>query len=151
MSSFGFSEQNIKDIANDILTERTSSLQSEVRHCISCDEKTQDMAAPFSALLYCFSVIDLLGSLYTGKFDKRNDTQNAKRYMQDLMHYTDLQILLLQEIFRHKLVHTAQPKWLYEKGEEIYTWECYANNRAKHLEHIVVDKGAHANNFSVSI
>ena len=151
VSITGLAKQDIKDIAKSILTERTLSLQNEVRHCISRDEKTQDIAAPFSALLYCFATIDLLGSLYMGKFDEHNDTQNSQIYMKDLMNYTDFQISLLQQIFRHKLVHAAEPKWLYEKNDEVYSWTCYANHRGKHLECIVLDKEAHANNFSISI
>jgi len=150
VSITGLAKQDIKDIAESILVERSSSLQKEVRHCISRYEKTQEMAAPFSALLYCFSTIDLLGSLYAGKFNKGN-TKTTKIYMKDLIHYTDFQILLLQEIFRHKLVHTAEPKWLYEKNGECYTWSCYADKRSEHLKCIVVDKEARANNFSISI
>src|SRR3989344_4840819 len=71
--------------------------------------------------------------------------------MKDLMHYTDFQILLLQDIFRHKLVHTTEPKWLYEKDGEFYSWSCYPNYRAKHLECLMLDNEAHANNFSISI
>ena len=67
------------------------------------------------------------------------------------MFYSDLQIILLQKIFRHKLVHAAEPKWLCKNKDEIYTWSCYPNYREKHLKCTVLDKEAHANNFSISI
>lgn len=144
-------ERDTVEMGKDLLTERIESLQNEVRHCIHRDAKTQDVQAPFSALLYCFSTIDLLGSLYTGKFDERKDTENAKIYMREIMFYSDFQIVLLQHIFRHKLVHAAEPKWLYEYNDEFYSWSCYPNYRAKHLELVVLDKEARANNFSISI
>lgn len=145
------SESDLEELAKGILKERTDSLQNEVRHCILRDKKTREAPAPFSALLYCFSTVDLFGSLYTGRFDEHSDTQNAKVYMKDLMFYTDLQITLLQQIFRHKLVHAAEPKWLYEDNGEFYSWGCYTNYRAGHLRHRILDRDAHANDFSISI
>jgi len=144
-------KQDIKEIGESILMDRIESLKNEARHCIYLNEETKEMMAPFSALLYCFSTIDLLGSLYTGKFNEREDTKNVKLYMKEMMSYSDLQITLLQNIFRHKLVHSAEPKWLHKNNDEIYTWSCYRDNRKKHLECIELDKEAHANNFSISI
>ena len=145
------SEKDVEDIAKGILTERVETLKNEVRHCILLSGETSKISAPFSALLYCFSSIDLLGSLYTGKFDERSDTENAKLYMRDLMCYSDLSIALIQKIFRHKLVHTAEPKWFYKHDDDTYIWSCYSNNRTQHLECQVLDSRARANNFSISI
>jgi hypothetical protein len=70
------------------LNERLDSLEKYARICI---EKT----CPFPALLYCFSTIDLLGSLYEGEatgnariYGKRaSPTGKAEKYMIDIMKY----------------------------------------------------------------
>jgi hypothetical protein len=74
---------------------------------------------PFPALLYCFSTIDLLGSLYEG--DATGNTRRygqqvgttikARKYMVDLIGYPEFETNLLQDQFRHKLVHLAQPQY----------------------------------------
>jgi len=72
---------------------------------------------PFPALLYCFSTIDLLGSLYEG--DATGNTRRygqqvgttKRKYMVDLIGYPEFGTNLLQDQFRHKLVHLAQPQY----------------------------------------
>ena len=71
--------------------------------------------------------------------------------MKNIMCYSDFQVELLQNMFRHKLVHTAEPISLYKKKGEVYSWSCYSNNREKHLKCTMLDRDAHANNFSISI
>lgn len=119
-------------IANKILKERIDSLLKDVRHCLFYN--TPDAPAPFPAILYCFSVIDLLGSFVSGKFDEKSDTQNAKEYMRRFMCYSDLQVELLQKIFRHKLVHSGQPKPIYKAEDgKLYFWRYIHNSRQDHL------------------
>ena len=83
-----------------------SSLKSDVNHCV----KTKPYA-PYPALIYCFSNVDLLGALYAGKAGKNANTttQQSKNYMKRFMGYSELQSTLLQCIFRHKLIHVAEP------------------------------------------
>lgn len=118
----------------DLLKERCDSLLKDVRHCVAYPNSTPDWPAPFPALLYCFSTIDLLGSLYTGQFDAGEDTKNAKKYMKDFMNYGELQIELIQQIYRHKLVHTGMPKSVYSKKGIDYYWEYIRSDRNKHLK-----------------
>lgn len=82
------------------------SLENDVRHCL------QEPYAPFPALLYRFSTtIDLLGALYAGDATKNAaTTRQSADYMQRFMNYTEEQSHLLQSLFRHKIVHLAQPK-----------------------------------------
>jgi hypothetical protein len=92
------------------LSERVNSLKRDVQICIK-------ETLPFSALLYCFATVDLLGSLYVGDAtgDTRtygNDvgtTSKARKYMTDIMKYPEYESTLLQNQFRHKIVHLAQP------------------------------------------
>jgi len=65
---------------------------------------------PHVLRIYCFSNIDLLGALYAGKAIRdTNTTQQPKNYMKLFMGYSELQSNLLQCIFRHKLIHVAEP------------------------------------------
>lgn len=137
-------------VANKILKERVDSLLKDVRHCLFYE--TPDAPAPFPAILYCFSVIDLLGSFVSGKFDEKSDTQNAREYMQKFMYYSNLQIDLLREIFRHKLVHSGQPKPIY-KGQDgkLYFWRYIHNSRQDHLNIEQLDQDNKKYRFTLSI
>ena len=53
-----FSDINeLKNVAKSFLTERTNALYKDVVHCLT------PPFAPFPAIVYCFSTIDLLGAL----------------------------------------------------------------------------------------
>src|SRR5215217_3637812 len=103
--------------------DRINSLEKDVKYCL-IETNFPIKYAPFPALLYCFSTIDLLGSLFEGDASGTADTtNNSKRYMKFFMNYTKEQSDLLIDIFRHKLVHLAQPKFVYtdNKGKK-FTW-----------------------------
>lgn len=90
------------------LADRTTSLLLDVGHCLRVTPA--GACAPFPALLYCFATIDLCGALYAGDAGRwARTTPNAARYMREIMGYTDEQVTVLQRLFRHKLVHLAQP------------------------------------------
>ncbi len=159
--------------ARQLLKERTDSLESDVRYCVLLNRGTQDWPAPFPALLYCFSTIDLLGALYggnaTGKEDKRDKKAEYRvstlslNYMSNVMRYPREKAFLLQEIFRHKIVHLAQPnpkmmidnsiitkRHLNSRVEEgSYTWAYEHNKRSIHLK--VEEEKPKEFRFSVSI
>ena len=86
MTRFANSQDLLKH-AKDFVEKRISSLKNDVNHCV----KTEPYA-PYPALIYCFSNIDLLGSLYAGKAGKdANTTQQSKNYMKHFMGYSELQ------------------------------------------------------------
>ena len=104
--------------ARNFLKERTDSLKKDCEHCLF-----KEHPAPFPALLYCFATIDLLGALYVG--DAKNDASTTKQsldYMTGIMKYPELQAKLLQKVFRHKLVHLAQPKSITEFDGKKYIY-----------------------------
>lgn len=136
--------------ANKILKDRVGSLLKDVKHCLFYE--TPDSPAPFPAILYCFSVIDLLGCFITGKFDERSDTENAKQYFKKYLYYGDLEIELLQKIFRHKLVHSGQPKPIYKSSDgKLYLWRYIHNSRQDHLNIDVIDEHKKLYSFTLSI
>ena len=72
--------------------------------------------ASVPAMLYCFSTLDLLGSLYCGEAHKKSkNKENSVKYMKDVMGYTADECGLLMEIFRHKIVHLAGPNSVYDR------------------------------------
>jgi hypothetical protein len=136
MSCFSEQKELIK-FARDFVKDRIDSLEKDVKYCLQEPHDLSSAAfAPFPALLYCFSTIDLLGSLYAGDASRSADTvNNSKKYAQHFMNYTEEQIHFTIQIFRHKLVHLAQPKFVYQdrsKHRHI-TWAYFHDDREKHL------------------
>jgi hypothetical protein len=123
--------------ARNFVTERIDSLQKDTIHCL------QQPFAPMPAILYCLSTIDLLGALCTGKVLSRDPTTGkrinidttgySKDYMRSFMGYTEQQSDLIIEIFRHKLVHIAQPRPVYRYNNKIVAWQYVHENTPKHL------------------
>ncbi|MGH9975259.1 MAG: hypothetical protein ACRD8Z_05410, partial [Nitrososphaeraceae archaeon] len=115
--------------ARSFVRNRIASLEKDVNHCL------QSPYAPFPAMLYCFSTIDLLGALYSGQAGKNTFTSNnSKKYMQEFMNYTSEQASFLTEIFRHKLVHLAQPRAIILDGDgSRVSWQYFHDNSEKHL------------------
>ncbi len=118
MSNFSDDEQQILQHAQRSLEERCQSLDRDVRVCLA-----NGGHAAFPAMLYCFATVDLLGALAAGSAESGNTSKNSAKYMNAYMHYTDIQVNLVQQIFRHKLVHLAGPKPLHKEGDgKIVGW-----------------------------
>jgi hypothetical protein len=119
-----------------IIEERLTSLQKDVKACLESD-------CAFPALLYCFSAIDLLGALNSGYAMESSKTkENFKGYVTRFMRngstvsrerYSTLQVDLLQGIFRHKIVHLAQPKLVVKKDSMLIAWRYEYPNTSNHL------------------
>jgi hypothetical protein len=122
--------QDLITHAKRFVNTRMDSLEKDVNHCV----KTEPYA-PFPALIYCFSNVDLLGSLYAGRADKNaHTTQQSKNYMKDFMGYDEDQSTLLQCIFRHKLVHLAEPLLsVIEYKSRRIAWTYNHYNMVNHL------------------
>jgi hypothetical protein len=116
-----------------IINDRINSLENDVERCLPVDKKEAAEYAPFPALMYCFSIIDLLGSLYAGDARSGNTTHNSARYMEDYMKYPKDKLRLLQKIYRHKIVYLSQPKYAMEYNNQTIGWRHDEDNRSKHL------------------
>jgi len=117
--------------ARRTVLQKIESLENDMRRCISPDGPYQP--APFAALPYCFSVIDLLGAFVAGNAKPGRSAEQAREYMQRFMGYTEEQACLLQMVFRHKLVHLAEPRPIMENKSRRISWQEWHNNRQKHL------------------
>lgn len=128
-----FSQQSdLIQFAREFVLERIRCLENDAKLCLSSGGQLLE-PAPFPALLYCFSVIDLLGALLAGNAKPGQTAEQAKEYMQRFMNYTQDQAELLQRVFRHKLVHLAQPAPITKNKSRIISWEATHDYRARHL------------------
>ncbi|MCU7871921.1 MAG: hypothetical protein KZQ91_04155 [Candidatus Thiodiazotropha sp. (ex Lucinoma borealis)] len=125
-----FTEKNeLIYFANMFVTTRVEALEKDVAHCM-CEPY-----APFPAIVYCFSTVDLLGALSAGDASNNAPTsQQSIDYMRRFMHYTDEQTKLLMKIFRHKIVHLAQPKTVSEYNGKKVAWRYWHDNAEHHLK-----------------
>jgi hypothetical protein len=117
-----------------ILKERLPSLKKDVEACLKEE-------CAFPALLYCFANIDLLGALYKGYATNTSQTRgNFNEYVCRFMRnggqhsYTRDQAELLQDIFRHKIVHLAQPKLIINRKPRKIGWVYVQPDTSDHLE-----------------
>ena len=123
--------------ARTFLDERLESLQRDVALCLSGTH------APFPALLYFFSTVDMLGALMAGNASRSAPTpKQSKEYMRRFMYYSADQCDLLLVIFRHKIVHLAQPSPIVEHNGRRLSWGCWHDDRAHHLQLISLPPGA---------
>jgi len=72
-----------------IVEDRLASLKNDVNQCLPPYGHKAELAgyALTPALMYCFSTIDLLGSLYYGNARSQNTSENSRNYMQKLMDF----------------------------------------------------------------
>lgn len=120
--------------ARSFLTERTDSLWHDFQVC------TVNATAAFPAILYTFATIDLLGALLGGNGKSaKGTTDRAKAYMMRFMHYSDDQCTLLMDLFRHKIVHLAQPRAVIAFKNTRTSWHYWHDDSAHHLKLAPVD------------
>jgi hypothetical protein len=133
-----FPDKNeLKRFARNFIKERIDSLQKDVMHCL------QPPYAPFPTVLYCLATIDLFGGLLVGQVLDINpitkkrihiDTAgNLKSYMELFMGYTAQQSELIIRIFRHKMVHLAQPRPIFSHNNKVVAWRYVHENTPDHL------------------
>jgi hypothetical protein len=129
MTAFADNNELIQ-FARTFLRDRTESLQRDALAC------THGATAAFPAILYCFSTVDLLGALLGGDAkSSKGMTDRAKAYARRFMHYSEDQCSLLWDVFRHKIVHLAQPNPVVKdsKGKKT-TWGYWHDDLAHHLK-----------------
>jgi hypothetical protein len=125
-----FTEQNeLIRFAKEFVATRIEALEKDVAHCL------REPYAPLPAIVYCFATVDLLGALCAGDASRKAPTsQQSTDYMRRFMHYTDEQAKLLMVIFRHKIVHLAQPKAVSEYNSKKVAWKYWHDNAERHLK-----------------
>jgi hypothetical protein len=123
-----------------IVSDRLNSLENDVARCLPQKKINNEEPdpAPFPALMYCFSIIDLLGALYAGNARSRKTIENARKCIESFLKYP--QDKLLWQIYRHKLVHLSQPKYAMLHEQKILGWRHNENERYNHLKIVFEEK-----------
>jgi hypothetical protein len=125
-------EKELLHFATDFITGRIKLLEKSVKRCL--DAPYSDTSPdPFPALLYCFSIVDLLGALLAGNASGTCTTRQSRDYMTQLMGYTEEQARLLQALYRHKLVHLGQPPPVIEDHHRRISWYIVHTQPMGHL------------------
>jgi hypothetical protein len=126
--------------ARGFVGNRVNSLESDAKHCLPRDPHDERIA-PFPILLYCFATIDLLGALMSGRADRKAPTpEQSIQYMTSYMGYTNENVKILLDLFRHKLVHLAQPNPIIRRDSEVITWKYFHSNSQFHLKKLPVQQ-----------
>lgn len=113
---FGTARWFLPEVARTSVMVRVQSLRKDVEHCLVAP------FAPFPALLYCLATIDYLGALASGNAKSGTTAKNARQYMREFIGYSDEHAWLIQGVFRHKLVHLAQPTPIVRYQGRILGW-----------------------------
>ena len=131
-----FLDQNeLIDFAKGYLKDKMSSLEKDVNHCLV------KPYAPMPAILWCLTCVDLLGALLAGQAARKipgtrenvDTKKNSQNYMRTFMNYTPDQTVLILGVFRHKLVHLAQPGPLSSYNGNTIVWEYDHESTPNHL------------------
>ena len=119
----------LMQFARRFLTERTDSLRHDAQVC------TAGATAAFPAILYAFATVDLLGALLGGDAKgPKGMTERPKSYMRRCMHYSEDQCVLLMDLFRHKIVHFAQPNPVTLFKNSRTSWGYWHDDLEHHLK-----------------
>jgi len=112
-----------------IVKDRLASLENDVNRCLPTPKIEATEYAPFPALMYCFSIVGLLGSLYAGNARSRKRGKIIEKYM----NYPEDKRRLLQKIYRHKIVHLSQSKFAMLHNKQIIAWKQEEGVISRHL------------------
>ena len=90
-------------------------------------------------MLYCFSTIDLFGACIQATQKTTALQANFKNYAIHFMKntgtkYTSEQTDSLQNIFRHKVTHCAQPKLVINHRNKLFAWRYEYPDILNHLK-----------------
>ncbi len=119
------------DKIEQFLRETCNSLLKDVRHSVLYEYSSPDWPTPIPALLYCFSVVNLLSSFCSGSLSPSSEVIYA--YFEEFLHYDATQIELLEYIYKYKLFHPNQSRFLFHKYGMDFYWEWVDNDRSRHL------------------
>jgi hypothetical protein len=118
--------------SEDLFERKLHHLKNDVEDCLLINSKTRNAPAPYPAMLFSFSVIDMLGSLYTGS-PRSND--RCFEYMTKMMAIEPKKAALLLQIHQSKLVHFADPNTVIEfRGSKIVWNYFHESDRSRHLQ-----------------
>ncbi len=117
--------------------ERLNSLRNDIGRAFVSNDFG---CAPFPVAMYSFATIDYFSSHWMGLIDPANQSSNSNRnqtqrmadFLKQYLEYPPFESQLAINLYRHKLMHTAEPRSLKEKdGSKSYDW-LLADRSSKH-------------------
>ncbi len=119
-------QEDLRD-ARDQFRGRIDSLESDSRRCFW---PIQDPGAPgpafFPPVMYAFATVDYFSSFWEGWNEReigRNQTKRMADFMERYLLYPQKESQLAIAFWRHKLMHTAEPRALTDTDtHERYLW-----------------------------
>src|SRR6266498_4982554 len=114
-----------------LFEQRLDSLDNDTKRCFAPIKDVQ--LAPFPAVLYAFATVDYFSSCWKGwndpifgrkKKKRPNQTKRLVSFLMRFLRYGKKEIQVAVSVWRHKLMHTGEPRLLRNKKKtEIYGWE----------------------------
>jgi len=86
--------------------------------------------APFPVIMYCFATVDYFSSFWAGgsrqAVDNRRQTPRMVDFLRKYLHYPDRESVVAIDIWRHKLMHTSEPRIATagERLRRVFGWQC---------------------------
>src|SRR5438094_8542195 len=86
--------------------------------------------APFPAIMYCFATVDYFSSFWEGWNDsqhcpnKRRQSSRMTDFLCKFLRYRRKAAYLAISVWRHKLMHTSEPRVVRSTEPRTYVWSC---------------------------
>ena len=118
----------------ELFRERIDSLEHDTKRCFwPISEPGAPGPAFFPSVMYCFATLDYFSSIWAGWNQARpagqNQTDRMVAFSVKYLLYPHKESQIAIHFWRHKLMHTAEPRVLEESStHEYYYWSIGAGN-----------------------
>ena len=126
--------------ARDMFTERINSLENDTKRCFyGIFEPGAPGPAFFPAIMYCFATLDYFSSFWAGWNQRapqgQSQTDRMVAFGERYLLYPRREAQIAIHFWRHKLMHTAEPRPLRDSvTDEAYSWST-GSGRQDHMQH----------------
>lgn len=130
--SLGFSTAEASE-ARRMFRDRLDSLENDLKRCYwPLSEPAAPGPAFFPAVMYCFATLDYFSSFWAGsnRTAPKGQTQTDRMgaFLEKFLYYARRESQIALHFWRHKLMHTAEPRMLRNKvTKEEYGWSTGKN------------------------
>jgi len=120
------------NIAHMRFSERIDGLDHDIARCFwNITQPGAPGCAFFPAVMYAFATVDYFSSYWAGWNESspgKNQTERLTAFMNQYLLYPRKEAQIAINFWRHKLMHTAEPRLLRNKeNDEVYIWSIGTN------------------------
>jgi len=133
MSTTAMTSEELNRVRN-FFSERIDSLERDIKRCFwPINELGAPGPAFFPPVMYCFATLDYFSSFLAGWNQSspsgKNQTDRMVDFSEKYLLYPRKESQIAIHFWRHKLMHTAEPRVLEEKStHELYYWSIGTDN-----------------------